>query len=86
MTARVEVVECTEDHVELGEPGDVVMSLLDVGLVGCYKRIWVERARCFFGYDRFATLDVPRLKEELAVEIREINRVEVDDVHVCEAR
>lgn len=86
MSSRVKVIECTEDDVERSEPAHVIFRLFDVVLVGGYADLWVELARCLLGHNRLRALNVPRLEQELAVEVREVDGVEVDNFHVLESR
>jgi hypothetical protein len=77
-TIRTHVVERAEDEAEACEPERVKRLVLDVGVPGVDRASRVELAGCRRRDRRLGLRDVGLAEEELPVEIREIDRVEVD--------
>lgn len=76
---RTEVVEGVDDKVEAFEKVDVELVVLDVAVQGRHVDVGVELEGRLAGDDGLWTLDVLLLEEELAVQVREVDRVEVED-------
>lgn len=76
---RTEVVEGVDDKVEMFEKVDVELVVLDVAVQGRHVDVGVELEGRLAGDDGFRALDVLLLEEELAVQVREVDRVEVED-------
>ena len=86
MPPSIDVVECVEDECEGGEPFDVESGIFDVCVIGCEFDIWVELLRNILCNQGFRFLDVLLAKEELPVEVAQIDGVEIDDVNLAKAR
>lgn len=74
-----EVVEGVDDEVKLLEKVDVELVVLDVAVQGGHADVRVKLEGGLAGDDGFRTLDVLLLEEELAVQVREVDGVEVED-------
>lgn len=101
MASRIDIVERIEDDVELCEPFDVELGILDVCMV-CFKLyVWVELLRYLLrdlcnvstalllaghaAYKCFGLLNMLMSEEELSVQVAEVDGVKVDNVYLAEA-
>jgi len=85
MSPRIEVVQRIEDEAEALEPRDVELAILDVVVVRNDADVGIELAGRLFRNQCLGLLDVLIAEQELAVEVAEIDGVEVDDVYLAEA-
>lgn len=85
MSSGVHVIEGIEDEIEGGEPFEVELFVFDIGMIGNEGDILVERLGDLFGDDGFGLLDMFMSKEELTVEVAEIDGVQIDDVDLAKA-
>ena len=85
VTAGIEVVEGVEDDDKLAEPVDIELWILDVCVVCLDLDIWIELGSGLASDQSFGLLDVGMAKEELAVEVGQVNSVEINQVDLAEA-
>jgi hypothetical protein len=85
VTAGIEVVEGVENDDKLAEPVDIELGVLDVCVMCLDLDVWVELGSGLAGDQSFGLLDVGMAEEELAVEVGQIDCVEIDQVDLAEA-
>lgn len=81
----VEVIQGVKDDSKASEPRHVEVRFFDVCVMSHNFDIWVEFLGSLFGNERFGLFDMLLSEQELSVEIREVDRVQVDDVYLAEA-
>lgn len=85
MSSCVHVVECVEDNVEGREPFKIELLVFDVRMLGNEFDIGVELLGDFLCDNGFWFLDVFLSEEKLAIEVGEIDGVEVDNMYFAKA-
>lgn len=85
MAASVEVVEGVEDDNETAEPVDIELWVFDVCVMCLDLDIRVELGGGLAGDQSLGLLDVCMTEEELAVEVGQVDCVEVDDMDLAKA-
>lgn len=85
MSASFEVIERIEDECELRKPSDVELGVLDVGVVCFDFDVRIESLRNVFRDQSLGLLDVFVTEEELAIEVTEVDSIEIDDMDFAEA-
>ncbi len=85
VAARFQIVQCVEDNLEITEPSDSKLFVLDICVVCGNIDIGVEPLGGFLGNECFGLFNVLLTEKKLAVQVREIDRVEIDNVDLAEA-
>lgn len=78
VAARREIVERAQHHVKLAVVRHAKLGRLDIAVVRDDLHLGVERACTRLGDLRLGLLDMLLLEEELAIQVRQVDRVEVD--------
>lgn len=86
MSTRIDIVQRIEHNLESREPLDVVLLILDIGMMRDQLCSRIKLLSHFFRNQRFRFLDVFVSEEKLAIEIAEIYRIEIDNVYFAKAR
>jgi hypothetical protein len=85
MSARTNIVQSTEDHIEPLKPLDVELGIHNVCVVRNDLDIGIESLGYVLGNQSFGLLDVFSSEKKLSIEIAQVDRVEVEDMNLAKA-
>lgn len=86
MPASIQIVERVEDQIKFREPLHRVLCIFDVGVMRNQFDTRVELLCHLFCNQSLRLFDVLLSEQKLAIEIAEIDSVEIDDVNFTKPR
>lgn len=85
MLSGLLVVECIDDKVKFAEKRETEALLLDLAQVSLHAQFGILFLDLFFEHRRLGLVNVLSSEQKLSVEIADIDRVEVNNLHFEEA-